>query len=356
MNIRLELEMEYLYSLNSFFDSAISDLILSSLTNSYEKKLLAEIKKDYHPVSLFKFKDRLTSLLNYVKTKLGVNFEVLLFIDDTKEECYAKAFPTTSEESANYVILSKQLVETISDEEMLFILGHEVSHILFDHAKIKWIINTIYPDGSNIPPYINNELKIWSQLAELSSDRAGLFVCGDHNIARSSLKKISSQLIPILDIRLLCLESDDMIYKYYKDLIHYKNDSFNTLYSSFLEKACYLLSKADGHVSTDEEEFILNRISRYKFLDKNYKLEIESLEIDDLYEEGILLSKSFPDKVKEIFLHLGVLSLKDKKLSRGEYEILSYIGNKIFKYNTSEIDDILISIIRSKFFNPFSEL
>lgn len=355
-NIRLKEEKEHYDSLKSFFDSTISELILSHMADSYEKDLRKEMKQKFRPLEETVFHKPVERSLKRVWDSITVKGKVLICID-THSKRYAKAYPTTNEETDNFIVLSTALLEEFSEDELDFIIGHEVSHIVFQHAVIRWITNTIYPEKEKIPPFIQNEINIWSQLAELSADRAGLFVCGNYITAQAALRKIDDIQKPSLQNRINCLKSDDFVFRFRETLIKELSEDYSELYTSFLEKASILMGQIDGHLSSEEEVFILNRISRYRYFKKDFKLNnFESIKIDEILEEGKKIAEHFPEKVKEIFLNLAVLALKDQKLSREEYQFLNDIGIKAFGFSIEQIDEILISIIRSKFFVPYNEL
>lgn len=354
--IRLKTEEEHFSIIYSLFDSAIRDLILGNLASSYEEQLLETIYSKYTPLKETPFGERLNRLLKDVLGKINVSGGIRLFIDYSSEIVYGRAYPTTDESTLNYIVLSKKLIESMNDNEVKFILGHEISHIAFDHGVIRWITQTIYPDPKKIPPYINNELKLWEQLAELSSDRAGLYSTEDLDSSINALKKLDNIKRPNLKTRVECLTSDKAVTRFCSNAVDNPQDNFSRDFSDFIEKACILLSKADGHISTEEETFILNRISRFKYVDNDYNIDIEGLNINKLIEDGKDLAKNYPEKVKEVFIYLGVLSLKDQRLTKEEYTILKEIGINSFGYTVKEIDTHLVSVIRSKFFIPYNEL
>ena len=69
--------------------------------------------------------------------------------------------------------LSSQLVKLMSKNELVFVIGHELGHALYEHYKLP---ASGLCQGS-IPPSRTLQLMSWSRQAEISADRAGLICC-----------------------------------------------------------------------------------------------------------------------------------------------------------------------------------
>ena len=86
--------------------------------------------------------------------------------------------------------LSSQLVKLMSKNELVFVIGHELGHALYEHYKLP---ASGLCQGS-IPPSRTLQLMSWSRQAEISADRAGLICCNDISAATSGFIKMSSGL------------------------------------------------------------------------------------------------------------------------------------------------------------------
>lgn len=90
------------------------------------------------------------------------------------------------------IVLYSPLLQVMSENEMRFILGHEMGHIRLGHT---WL-NSLVGGMAGIPSslFINTLLAVifrgWNRMCEYSADRAGLLACGDINTAISTMVKL----------------------------------------------------------------------------------------------------------------------------------------------------------------------
>ena len=80
-----------------------------------------------------------------------------------------------------FIVLNSSLVEIASPEELEVVLGHEVGHIMSEHALYRTLLYMLLTFASSVNPVIGQAampitfaLLEWSRKAELSCDRAGL--------------------------------------------------------------------------------------------------------------------------------------------------------------------------------------
>ncbi|HHT18055.1 MAG TPA: M48 family metalloprotease [Methanobacterium sp.] len=99
------------------------------------------------------------------------------------------------------IILNSGAVDLLSDDELLYLLGHEAGHIKSGHM--------LYHDMALVIPFLGDligavtlgigsvvsaglelALLYWYRMSELTADRAGLLACQDKNTAFSTLMKM----------------------------------------------------------------------------------------------------------------------------------------------------------------------
>ena len=96
--------------------------------------------------------------------------------------------------SPKIVVLYSSLLRLMDEDEILFILGHELGHVALGHTWLNSIVGGI----AGIPsPWAASMLLIlafrgWNRACEFSADRAGLLACGDINKAISALVKLTA--------------------------------------------------------------------------------------------------------------------------------------------------------------------
>lgn len=93
-------------------------------------------------------------------------------------------------------------IDKLTDEELGFIIGHELGHIKCKHLLYKdvankmSIISRIITDatfgfGGILTTGLEVALLYWSRMAEYSCDRAGLLVCQDFDVASKTIIKMA---------------------------------------------------------------------------------------------------------------------------------------------------------------------
>lgn len=102
-----------------------------------------------------------------------------------------------------YICLRSSMIDTMSDEELYFIMGHELGHIKSHHVlyfSIGWLLFPLLDilgrrtmGATDVATYaLVLALYEWSRQAEFSADRAGLLVAQDKGIAIQSLIRLAA--------------------------------------------------------------------------------------------------------------------------------------------------------------------
>jgi Zn-dependent protease with chaperone function/uncharacterized tellurite resistance protein B-like protein len=123
---------------------------------------------------------RLHGLLAEVQAALGFADPIELFVGQDAQ-INAGAIHALHPGRPHLLSLTSALVERMDDDELRFVLGHEVGHLGFEHyrARLAGAAFGTDDDGeARVPPLLARRLESWDRLAELSADRAGLAVVG----------------------------------------------------------------------------------------------------------------------------------------------------------------------------------
>lgn len=129
-------------------------------------------------------------------------------------EMYVQADPTLNAITVGMdrpiIVLSSGLVHHLDDDELRFVIGHELGHAISGHAVYRTLLlrllglggllNAI-PGGAIGIRMITVGLLEWSRKAELSADRAGLLAAQDPTAAlRTHMKLASGGTLDELDV------------------------------------------------------------------------------------------------------------------------------------------------------------
>lgn len=89
-------------------------------------------------------------------------------------------------------------IDLLEEDELLFLLGHELGHIMAGHTPYQNLLITFYTPLLNMVPNAHLWLGLlrpmllqWYRLSDFTADRAGLLVCQDINIALKAMIKMS---------------------------------------------------------------------------------------------------------------------------------------------------------------------
>lgn len=114
------------------------------------------------------------------------------------------------------VVLFSGLIDALSEEELLAVIGHELGHIKCDHMLFKsiaylvrWLglefFKSILPAGTGLLASLPLLLAIlhWERMAEFSCDRASLLVVQDKEVVANALSKLaggSQKILPEINL------------------------------------------------------------------------------------------------------------------------------------------------------------
>jgi Zn-dependent protease with chaperone function len=171
------------------------DIILRKLSGFInERSIRLSMLADGVKVSEEQF-PRLHRMLEDSVDVLDLGFMPEMYvIQDPKPNAYAIGMDRPA------IILTTGLYELMDEEEMRFVVGHEVGHVLSGHAVYRtmliWLTNlslrlSWMPIGKWGIDMLINALNEWFRKSELSCDRAGLLVEQDIEAGMRSLMKLA---------------------------------------------------------------------------------------------------------------------------------------------------------------------
>jgi Zn-dependent protease with chaperone function len=117
-------------------------------------------------------------------------------LDITPPELYVRqsaipnAFTLAFRGKKPYIIITTGLLDLLTDEEILAVLGHEIGHLKCEHAVWVTLLNILVQFTDAISPILRNRVLNWQRSAEFSSDRAALLVTQNTRVVASVLMKL----------------------------------------------------------------------------------------------------------------------------------------------------------------------
>ncbi|MCS7165793.1 MAG: M48 family metallopeptidase [Candidatus Calescibacterium sp.] len=141
---------------------------------------------------------RLYKVYKEVLEILDIPYEPEFFIQNNE---IPNAFATGMERK--FVVVTSGLTDIMTEEELIFVIGHELGHNKFDHILYKTIAYILGQVGVGVVSYLFGGvghlaalslqlgLLHWSRMAEFSADRAGYLCVQDRDVSLSALAKLA---------------------------------------------------------------------------------------------------------------------------------------------------------------------
>lgn len=199
--------LPYAYPCDNYLDKILSNTaVRKTLQKLIEKRChlqIVNIKKEGHLVTKNHF-PRLNDILEYCYTELKVKQPPKVYVTSKLNGINALS---TGNDDEPIILISYKAAIVLSDDELKFILGHELSHILQKNLMchtLKGILDNLNNKheilGSIVSDTIEVPLNQWYRCSEYTADRAGLICCKDINVVNKLFNRfcdIQKRINPI---------------------------------------------------------------------------------------------------------------------------------------------------------------
>jgi hypothetical protein len=91
-----------------------------------------------------------------------------------------------------FLLISSGLYSNLTERELLFVIGHEFGHVVYNHYRIPTRVILSQKGACDAETAL--KLMAWSRRAEISADRVGLLCCQEFDAAAKAFIKLSSGL------------------------------------------------------------------------------------------------------------------------------------------------------------------
>ena len=125
--------------------------------------------------------------------RLKISLPEIFIINNPSYNAYATGFFQYA-----YIVVHDSLVQDLTPEELLFVIGHEMGHIKCQHTTWLMLQNPSHSANTRFlfAPIIRIIFNAWSIKAEYTADQAGIIACKNAEAAISSLTKLASGKSP----------------------------------------------------------------------------------------------------------------------------------------------------------------
>ena len=399
LNPQIELER----SLNTQIHEALHGNIVETIIRQSSIDQGGDYWKNVMEGHSFKVEKRLMGhlhdLLYEVKDKLGFKEDVDFYITGNAT-VNAFAVASSKEGDPHIININSGLIDLMTDDELRFVVGHEIGHLMNKDTELLKLIYFIFPPTVAQPLALQYKIRLWQQLSELVADRYGYMAIPDLEVCVSAFFKMASGL----DISKINMDMDVFIEENLKHLEYFKNgQGLNTeshpvnpvrvqslnlfascssdeelhekmdeviqillkLRSSELEAytgnfsatAGLIVAMADEEMTEKELEYILSNLSSYQMFPRDFLASISQSNVEEIFGQSVnnILAAN-PGMREVLFDYMMGLVLSDRKIKDTEIEFLFMMGENVFGYTRKECADKLAVAIQSNFVPSFDSL
>lgn len=346
-----------------------------------------------------KLLSRLYNLFYEVKGKLDFKDPVDFYITG---DATVNAFAVSAQEEGepHIINVNSALIQLMTDDELRFVIGHELGHLINKDANLLKLISFIFPPEAHAPIALQYKIRLWNQLSELVADRYGYMAIPDIGVCVSAFFKMSSGL----DFGKMDMKIDAFIEENIKRLEYFMNDKgtstashpinpirvqainlFATCKSDkqlqeqmgqlidilmkirstdidyyaalFIATSGLIVASSDEDINDDEVEAILQNLSAYQMFPKIYLEKISKGNVGELFAEAVgKIMEDDPGQREGMFRYIISIVMADKEFKPKEVEIVYEIGQNVFGYTPKEISLHFAEMIQVGFVPSFQSL
>lgn len=334
-----------------------------------------------------------------VKERLGFTEPVDFYVTG---DSTLNAFSVASDvEGQPHIInVNSSMFDLMSEDEMRFVIGHELGHIINKDTALKRLIYFVFPPETTQPPVtLQYKIRLHDQLAELVADRYGYLANGNLNACVTAFFKMASGLDlgkmnvsidtlladnskrldyflrdrglsryehPVNPIRVQALrlfssaENEEELAAGMDELIgillKVGNGPIDEDLSVFFASAGLVVATADGSVTSQEVEHIIDTLSNLQIFPRNFLDSVAGADVVSLFNQSLsnILSKE-PGMRDNLLLYMISLVLSDKEISDAEVRLIYNIGSNM-GYSDKEISVKFAEMIQRNYIPSLSSI
>ncbi|HPG38140.1 MAG TPA: M48 family metallopeptidase [bacterium] len=404
-NIRIGLERQLSDELYKTFEGKIIKKLLNEAQIEPQKENVKSIFEGMNFKISQNLSPKLYSLCQQVQERLGFTDKTDYFIAN-EPTLNAFSIYRAEESHSHIIVLNSGLVEKLDDDELMFVLGHEIGHLITGNSDLLRIFEFLFTEDNPIPLIFYNKIQLWKKVSELTADRFGYIAspimdkCVTNFFKLSSgldttriafspqeyLAEVENQVVkmqqtktvqyfdhPVNPVRVKALRlfsESDLFRNYANDDKKYSDAALNTgvqklcelLYTiddseigvhrkNFIAAGGLIIAGVDEQINEEEMTSILYTLANFtispqEFLDSIVK----SGKVENLFAQSLVaIVKMNPGERFNLFAFLIDIALADDSVNKGEIDLLFTLGVKYFGLTRKEIAQMIAAKIQAGF-------
>lgn len=312
------------------------------------------------------------NLCHDVKKKLKFEDKVDFYITgDSSVNAFSVAAETEGE--PHIVNINSALFNLMTTDEMRFVIGHELGHLINKDTKLKRLILFVFPPESNVPVMLQHKIRLHDQLAELVADRYGYLATENLDACVTAFFKLASGL----DLAKMNVSIDALIADNNRRLDYFLNDKgisraahpvnpiriqalnlfakadskealdsgmdeltsillkvggneLDEHMATFIASAGLIVANADGDVNKDEIEQIITSLAGIKIFPRKFLETIADGDIVSVFNESVSKILEINPGMRDSLLKYMIrIVMSDKNITDEEIELIYTFGSNI---------------------------
>ena len=337
-----------------------SDAYWRSAMEGHSLKVEKELLSDFY------------ELCHDVKRKLQYEEDVDFYITgDSSVNAFSVA--AENEGEPHIVNINSALFGLMSKDELRFVIGHELGHLINKDTALTRLIHFVFPPNAEVPVTLQYKIRLHEQLAELVADRYGHMVTEDLDVCVTAAFKLASGLglarlnvsiealiadnnrrlnyflndrgvsrasHPVNPIRVQALnlfatakskqELDNGMEELISILLKVDCNELDEHTAKFIATAGLIVANSDGEVSKEEVEQIIQSLAGLKIFPRKFLDEIAGGDVIATFNESVgnilEINPGMRDGMLKYMIHIV---LSDKIIAKEEVDMIYKFGNSI---------------------------
>lgn len=334
----------------------------------------------------------LFALFQEVKEALNYTEPVDLFVTGNSD-INAFSLETEADDKPNVVNINSGLLDLMSNDELRFVIGHELGHLMNKDTELRRLLYFIYPpEITQIPILLQYKIRLHDQLAELVADRYGFLACHNLDACVSAFFKMASGLDlvkmnvkiedllednahrlefftkgegmssydhPVNPIRIQSInlfakakteaqldkEMDELI----QILLKLGNNPLDLPMSVFIASVGLIVAGLDGEISESEINHIIGNLAGLQIFPKDFLQQISKGDMEKQISDSVYsILEIDPSMNDNLLYYIISLVLADKEISEKEYGFVFHIGQQM-GFTVKEVARMFANVMQKNY-------
>jgi hypothetical protein len=311
-------------------------------------------------------------LCQEVNEKLNFHEDVDFYITGDSS---VNAFSVSAEDEnqPHIVNVNSALFDLMSDDELRFVIGHELGHLINKDSKLTRLIHFVFPRGAAVHISLQYKIRLHEQLAELVADRYGYMASGKMEACVTAFFKLASGLDLAkmnVSIDALIADNNERLDYFLKDkgisrnshpvnpirvkalhlfatcktqkelnqgmeeligiLLKIGNSEMDEYTAQFIASAGLIVANTDGKISDQEIDEIIDSLAGLKMFPRQFLQEIASGDVVETFNTAVQKILEIDPGTREGMLRYMIsIVMSDKIIKKEEISFLYSFGNNI---------------------------